>query len=91
MRKPELVNAVAQAAELNKAQATQVVNIFIDELTFVLSQGGSVTLPGFGSFMVRQRAERTGRNPKTGESMVIAASNAVGFKPGKTLRDAVNP
>lgn len=90
MRKPELVNAVAQATGLNKVQAAQVVNIFMDEVTFALSQGDTVTLPGFGSFVVRPRAERTGRNPRTGESMVIAASNNVGFKPGKALRDAVN-
>lgn len=89
MRKPELVAAVAAATGLSKAQAGQVVNIVLDEITIALSQGEDVSLPGFGSFTRRHRAERTGRNPQTGASMVIAASNNVAFKAGKQLRDAV--
>lgn len=90
MRKPELVASVAQATGLSKAQATLVVNSVLDEVLFALSRGETVSLPGFGSFERRHRAARTGRNPQTGQEMQIPASNAVGFKPGKQLREAVN-
>lgn len=89
MRKTELVAAVAEKTGLSKAQAGQAVNIILDEILLALSQGEDVSLPGFGSFTRRHRAQRTGRNPQTGESMVIAASHNVAFRPGKQLRDAV--
>lgn len=89
MRKTELVAAVAEKTGLSKAQAGQAVNIILDEILLALSQGEDVSLPGFGSFTRRHRAQRTGRNPQTGESMVIAASYNVAFRPGKQLRDAV--
>lgn len=90
MRKPELVASVAQATGLSKAQATLVVNAVLDEVLSALSRGETVSLPGFGSFERRHRAARTGRNPQTGQEMQIPASHAVGFKPGKQLREAVN-
>lgn len=90
MRKPELVASVAQATGLSKAQATLVVNAVLDEVLSALSRGEAVSLPGFGSFERRHRAARTGRNPQTGQEMQIPASYAVGFKPGKQLREAVN-
>ncbi len=90
MRKPELVASVAQATGLSKAQATLVVNAVFDEVLSALSRGEAVSLPGFGSFERRHRAARTGRNPQTGQEMQIPASYAVGFKPGKQLREAVN-
>lgn len=90
MRKSDLIDAVAQASDLTKAQATQVVNAVLDEILLALSNGEAVSLPGFGSFERRHRAARTGRNPQTGKEMQIPASYAVGFKPGKQLREAVN-
>lgn len=90
MRKSDLIDAVAQASDLTKAQATQVVNAVLDEILLALSNGEPVSLPGFGSFERRHRAARTGRNPQTGKEMQIPASYAVGFKPGKQLREAVN-
>ena len=89
MRKAELVAEVAQRTGLSKAQAGHVLNIVLDEVMFALSRGDAVTLPGFGSFVCRQRAERTGKNPQTGESLLIAASNTVAFRAGKRLKEAV--
>ncbi len=89
MRKPELVAAVAELTGMNKAQATLVLNTVLDEITFALERGETVSLPGFGSFVRNHRAERTGRNPQTGEAMLIAASHGVAFKAGKQLKEAV--
>lgn len=90
MHKTELADAVAQAADLSKTQAQDVVNTIFDEITNALSRNESVNLVGFGSFTRRERAARTGRSPATGETIEIAASTSVGFKPGKALKEAVN-
>ena len=90
MNKAELIDAVASSADLSKASATQAVDAVLDTITEILSKGDSVTLVGFGTFEVRARAARTGRNPQTGEEIQIKASKAPAFKAGKALKDAVN-
>jgi DNA-binding protein HU-beta len=90
MKKPELVAAIAAAADMTKADAEKALNATTDAITSELAKGGSLSLIGFGTFSVKDRGERTGRNPQTGASMTIAASKAPGFKPGKALKDAVN-
>ena len=90
MRKPDLANAIAEKADLTKEQASRVLNAVLEEITNALHRKDSVTLVGFGTFQVRERAERTGRNPKTGDAIKIAASKNPSFKAGKALKDAVN-
>ena len=90
MNKGEFVNAVADAAELSKADAASAVDAMVSVITETLKNGDSITLVGFGTFQVRSRAERQGRNPKTGEAIKIKASNNPAFKAGKALKDAVN-
>ena len=90
MNKTELVDAVAGEAEVTKAEAARAVDAVISAVTKALKKGDTVTLVGFGTFQVRKRAARTGRNPKTGESINIAASKNPTFKAGKALKDAVN-
>jgi len=90
MNKGELIDAVAAAADLSKSDATKAVEAFVDTVTHALKKGDQVSIVGFGSFVVKARAARQGRNPKTGETITIAASNAPGFKAGKALKDAVN-
>jgi DNA-binding protein HU-beta len=90
MNKAELIDAVASSADLSRASATQAVDAVVDTITESLRKGDSVTLVGFGTFEVRARAARTGRNPQTGEEIQIKASNAPAFKAGKALKDAVN-
>ncbi|MDR1076081.1 MAG: HU family DNA-binding protein [Xanthomonadaceae bacterium] len=90
MNKSELIDNIAQAAEMTKADATRAVDAFVDVVTKTLKRGDTVTLVGFGTFEVRKRAARTGRNPKTGEAISIAASKNPSFKAGKALKDAVN-
>ncbi|AGY90985.1 transcriptional regulator [Spiribacter curvatus] len=90
MNKSELIDAVAESADLSKADATKAVDAFSSTVTDALNQGDQVTLVGFGTFTVRERAARTGRNPRTGESIDIPASKVPGFKAGKALKDAVN-
>lgn len=90
MNKTELVAAIAEKAGLNKDQAAKALNAFEDTVTEVLKSGGSVALVGFGTFSVKAREARTGRNPKTGEALEIAASNVPAFKAGKGLKDALN-
>jgi DNA-binding protein HU-beta len=90
MNKADLIDAVAEAADLPKAAATRAVDAMVDGITAALKKGEQVSVVGFGTFSVRDRAARTGRNPKTGESIEIAASRVPGFKPGKALKDAVN-
>ncbi|GED23811.1 HU family DNA-binding protein [Halomonas sabkhae] len=89
MRKPELAAAIAERADLSKDKASQVLNVILDEITGSVSDGNDVSLIGFGTFTVRERASRTGKNPQTGESLTIPASKTVAFKPGKGLKDAV--
>ena len=90
MNKAELIDAVASSADLSKSSATQAVDAVVDTITESLRSGDSVTLVGFGTFEVRDRAARTGRNPQTGEEIQIKASKAPAFKAGKALKDAVN-
>ena len=90
MNKAELIDAVAEAADLNKASATRAVDAVLDNITSSLKSGDQVTLVGFGTFVVRSRAARSGRNPQTGETIQIKASRVPAFKPGKALKDAVN-
>ena len=90
MNKTELVDAVADEAEVSKAEAGRAVDAVISSITKALKKGDSVTLVGFGTFQVRERAARTGRNPKTGDTIKIKASKNPAFKAGKALKDAVN-
>jgi len=90
MNKSELIEAVAQSADLSKAAATRAVDAVVESVTRALKKGDQVTLVGFGTFTVRQRAARSGRNPRTGQTITIPASKVPGFKAGKALKDAVN-
>lgn len=89
MNKTELVDAVATSAELSKAAAAKAVDAVVDSVTAALKKGDKVTLIGFGTFEVRERAARTGRNPRTGEEIKIAAAKIPAFKAGKKLKEAV--
>jgi DNA-binding protein HU-beta len=90
MNKSELVDAVAESADISKAAAARAVDGLVDAVTDALKNGDQVTLVGFGTFMVRERAARSGRNPRTGETIEIGASQMPVFKAGKALKDAVN-
>lgn len=90
MNKAELIDAVADGADISKAAATRAVDTVIDQITNTLKSGDQVTLVGFGTFSVKDRAARTGRNPRTGETINIPASKNPSFKAGKALKDAVN-
>ena len=90
MNKSELINAIAKHANLTKADAGRALEGLTKTIETTLKAGDSITLVGFGSFDVKDRAERTGRNPQTGQEITIAAARIPSFKPGKTLKDAVN-
>jgi DNA-binding protein HU-beta len=90
VNKSELIDAVAAAADISKAKAAQAVDGMTAAVTDALGKGDQVTLVGFGTFSVRERAARTGRNPRTGEEIKIAAAKIPAFKAGKALKDAVN-
>jgi DNA-binding protein HU-beta len=87
--KVELVNAIAEKAELTKADAEKALKAVIDSITEALKDGDKVALVGFGTFSVSERAARTGKNPQTGEKIQINASRVPKFKAGKMLKDAV--
>lgn len=87
MNKAELINAVAAAAEVSKKDAEAVLTATLDAITDALKEGDKVQLVGFGSFEVKKRAARIGRNPKTKEAIEIPASKAPVFKPSKALKD----
>ncbi len=89
MNKSDLVDAVAIEAGLTKAQATKAVEALFDAVTTTLKAGDDVRLVGFGTFAVAHRAARTGKNPRSGEVIEIAASKQAKFKPGKALKDAL--
>ncbi|MBS7681828.1 HU family DNA-binding protein [Vibrio cholerae] len=89
MIKAELIKNVAQNAEISQKEATVVVQTVVESITNTLAAGEKVQLIGFGTFEVRERAARTGRNPQTGEEMQIAASKVPAFKAGKELKEAV--
>ena len=90
MNKSELIDAVAAAADISKASAGRALDAMVDSVTGALKEGDQVVLVGFGTFAVKERAARTGRNPQTGEPIEIAAAKVPGFKAGKALKDAVN-
>lgn len=90
MNKTELVESVAETADLSKAAAGKAVDAFIGAVTGALKNGDQVTIVGFGTFLVRERAARIGRNPQTGAEIQIKAAKVPAFKPGKALKDAVN-
>mgnify|MGYP000415779130 FL=1 len=90
MNKTELIAAVAEKAELSKKDAEKAVKAFTDAVAEELAKGGKVQLVGFGNFEVSERPAREGRNPRTGETMTIAASKTPKFKPGKALKDEIN-
>jgi DNA-binding protein HU-beta len=90
MNKSDLVDAIADQANLSKADAGRALDATITAITGALQQGSTVSLVGFGTFAVRERAARTGRNPRTGETIMIKASKNPAFKAGKALKDAVN-
>jgi len=90
MNKAQLIDRIAEQAELTKQQAARALEALLAGVTDTLARGGDVTLVGFGSFQVDERAARKGRNPKTGEVVDIAAAKIPKFRPGKALKDAVN-
>jgi DNA-binding protein HU-beta len=90
MNKAELIDAIADSADLSKASAGRALDAAIGTITKALKKGDTVTLVGFGTFSVRKRAARIGRNPRTGEEIKIKASKVPGFKAGKALKDTIN-
>lgn len=89
MNKTELVGSVAEKAGVSKKDAEKAVAAVLDSLTEALAAGEKVQIVGFGTFEVRARAEKKGRNPKTGETMIVPASKLPAFKAGKALKEAV--
>lgn len=89
MKKTELVAAVAEKSNLSKTAAEAAVNAVVAAVSESLAKGESVQLVGFGTFEVRERSEKVCRNPRTGESMTVAATKVPAFKAGKALKDAV--
>lgn len=89
MNKSELIDVVAAAADISKAAATKAVDAVVDSITGALQKNDQVTLVGFGTFSVKDRAARTGRNPQTGEAIEIKAAKIPTFKAGKALKDAI--
>ncbi|AMO56293.1 MULTISPECIES: HU family DNA-binding protein [Endozoicomonas] len=90
MNKSELIDSIAASADIPKAQAGRALDAMINTVTDALKNGEQVVLVGFGTFAVKDRAARTGRNPQTGEPIEIAAAKIPSFKAGKALKDAVN-
>lgn len=90
MNRTELVAAMAEKAEISKKDAEKALKAFSDAVAEELKNGGKVQLVGFGTFEVSERAAREGRNPRTGETMTIAACKAPKFKAGKAFKDAIN-
>ncbi len=90
MNKSELIEAMADSADISKAAAGRALDGLIDAITQAVKNNETVSIVGFGTFVLRERAARTGRNPKTGGTIEIAASRAPAFKAGKAFKDAVN-
>lgn len=90
MTKADLVEQVAKEAEMTKKDAEQLVEIIFDSITDSLNKGEKIELRGFGSFRVRERNSRMGRNPKTGDAVSIPAKRVAYFKPGKDLKELIN-
>lgn len=89
MNRAELIDIIADKAELTKASASRALDAFLEGVTISLQKGDPVVIVNFGTFTVRMRAAREGRNPSTGEKIRINAAKVVGFKAGKALKDAV--
>ena len=90
MNKSELIEAMADSADISKAAAGRALDGLIDAITNAVKNNDPVSIVGFGTFVLRERAARTGRNPKTGKEIEIAASKSPAFKAGKAFKDAVN-
>ncbi|MDV3504740.1 HU family DNA-binding protein [Marinobacter sp. M-5] len=90
MRKPELAAAIADKTGLTRDKASEVINAFTDQISAAASRGEDTTLIGFGTFNIRAREARDGRNPQTGATIRIPASKTVGFKAGKALKDSIS-
>ena len=90
MNKSELIDSVAEKSGLTKADSERAFKALVETVTGALKKGDQVTLIGFGTFLVRERKARQGRNPRTGETIQIKAANNPAFKAGKALKDAVN-
>ncbi|WP_100637875.1 HU family DNA-binding protein [Marinobacter salexigens] len=91
MRKPELAAAVAERTGLSREKASEIITAFTDQILAAAARGEDTTLMGFGTFNIRSREARDGRNPQTGEPIRIQASKTVGFKAGKAFKDALRP
>ncbi|CAM3297022.1 HU family DNA-binding protein [Halomonas lysinitropha] len=90
MNKSELVEAIAASADIPKAAASRALDAMVETVADSLKKGDSVSLVGFGTFQVKERAARTGRNPQTGQPIEISAAKVPSFKAGKALKDSVN-
>ncbi|MFC3285202.1 nucleoid-associated protein HU-beta [Litchfieldella rifensis] len=90
MNKSELIEAIAASADIPKAAASRALDAMVESVTESLKKGDSVSLVGFGTFSVKERAARTGRNPQTGQPIEISAAKVPSFKAGKALKDSVN-
>ena len=90
MNKSELIDIIAEGSDISRAAAARALDTALDAITDALKNSDPVALVGFGTFSVRERAARTGRNPQTGETIEIAAARVAAFKPGKALKDALN-
>ena len=90
MNKTELIEAMAESADISKAAANRALEGMVEAITNAVKSGDTVSIIGFGTFSVRERAARTGRNPNTGAEIQIAASKSPAFKSGKALKDAVH-
>jgi DNA-binding protein HU-beta len=90
VNKSELIDAIADGADISKASAGKALDSVLEAITGALKKGDQVSLVGFGTFSVKHRPARAGRNPQTGKEIQIAAANVPGFKAGKSLKDAVN-
>lgn len=90
MNKTDLIEAVAEETHIPKAQVARVLDSMVNTVSGALADGDTVSLVGFGTFLVRERPARSGRNPRTGETIEIGASKSPAFKPGKALKDRIN-
>ncbi len=90
MNKSQLIDCISEGADISKASAGRALDAAVDAISKALKEGDQVALVGFGTFLVRERAARSGRNPQTGATIEIAAAKVPAFKAGKALKDAVN-
>jgi DNA-binding protein HU-beta len=90
VNKAELIEHIAKQTDLSKAASTRALESFLGAIKTTLKKGGEVSLVGFGTFAVAKRAQRTGRNPRTGETIKIKSVKVPKFRPGKALKDALN-